>query len=117
MNQELMTLIEQLKENFSYEDISDYQNLLLIIYNSIFLNEDYLTSDLKYKIFETLSTIIHNIQIQKENNINNIDKEQNLEILNQIFIPYYLRDNEVRPRYRMYAHLVKKNQNAKKGKR
>ena len=53
MNEELITIIEQLKNNFSYDDISDYQNLLLIIYNSIFLDEDHLTSDLKYKIFET----------------------------------------------------------------
>lgn len=113
MNQELITIIEQLKNDFSYEDIFDYQNFLLIIYNSLFLDEDHLTSDIKYKIFETLSTIINNIQLQKETN-NNIDKETNLNILKQVFIPYYLQNGEIRPRYRMYRHLVEKNQKHRK---
>lgn len=106
MNQELILIIENLKNNFSYDNISDYQNLLLIIYNSIFLNEDLLTSDIKYKIFEALSTIINNIQIQKNNEKEKINKEEYLELLEQIIIPYYLQNNEIKPRYFMYNHLV-----------
>jgi len=53
----------------------------LIIYNSIFLDEDHLTSDLKYKIFETLSTIISNIQIQKNNEIMTKSVEEYVNIL------------------------------------
>ena len=110
MNQELITIIEQLKNNFEYNNISDYQNLLLIIYNSIFLNEDILTSDLKYKIFEALSTIINNIQLQK-NNENNLNTEEYLDILEQIILPYYMKNNTITPRYQMYSHLTEKGKN------
>ena len=108
MNQELILIIENLKDNFSYDNISDYQNLLLIIYNSIFLNEDLLTSDIKYKIFEALSTIINNIQIQKDNEKEKINKEEYLELLEQIIVPYYLQNNEIKPRHFMYNHLIQK---------
>lgn len=106
MNEELITIIEQLKNNFSYDDISDYQNLLLIIYNSIFLDEDHLTSDLKYKIFETLSTIINNIQIRKNNEIMTKSVEEYVNILEQIIIPYYMRNNNITLRHQMHNHLT-----------
>lgn len=107
MNDELIAIIEDLRDNFLYEDISNYENLLLIIYNSLFLNEDILTSDIKYKIFETISTIIHTIQKQKENNKNKINKEESLILLERLFIPYYLKD-KIKCRYRMYKHLENK---------
>ena len=108
METELIFILEQLKNNFSYNDISDYQNLLLIIYNSLFLEEDNLTSEIKYKIFETLSTIINNITIQKEAEINTINKEDALKLLEKVFIPFYMKDN-ITPRYRMSLHLIDKN--------
>ena len=108
MNEELISILEQLKNNFSYGNIQDCENLLLIIYNSLFLDEDNLTSNVKYKIFETLATIINIIQINKDNEKNKIDKEQNLKLLERIFIPFYLRDNHIRPRYRLLNSLVHK---------
>lgn len=110
MNEELILILEQLKNNFSYGDPSDYENLLLIIYNSLFLDEDNLSSNVKYKIFETLSTIINIIQINKNNEEEKIDKEKNLELLEKIFIPFYMKDNNIRPRYRLLnaiAHRTK----------
>lgn len=108
MNEELILILEQLKNNFSYGEISDYENLLLIIYNSLFLDEDNLSSIIKYKIFETLSTFINIIQMHKDNEINKINKEENLALLEKVFIPFYMRDNNIRPRYRLLNSLVYK---------
>lgn len=90
MNEQLITILEQLKDNFDYDNTTDYENLLLIIYNSLFLNEDSLVSSLKYKIFETISTIVHMIELHKQNVEFTIDKEKNLEILEQVYIPFYM---------------------------
>lgn len=98
MKKELLTIIESLKTDFSYDKISDYQNLLLILYNSLFVYEDELTSDLKYKIYELLSTVINTTE---KNQYYNLDKSQDLtedfKTL-EFLIPMYLRDG-INPRY------------------
>lgn len=99
MNEELLTVINTLKDNFSYDDISDYQNLLLIIYNSIFLYEDELTSDVKYKIYEALSTVISNVELIQKNSTSNCrNKQEDILLLESLIIPYYLKDG-INPRY------------------
>lgn len=95
----LLTTIDSLKKNFSYDDVTDYQNLLLIIYNSLFLYEDNLTSDVKYKIYEALSTIINNIEENQYYNINiQKTKDDDIKLLERLLIPFYLRDG-INPRY------------------
>lgn len=88
MDNELISIIENIKENFNIEDIESYQTLLLIIYNSIFLDEDQLESNVKYKIFETLSNIISKIE-----NYHLINKHQELEteILYDMLVPTHLQ--------------------------
>lgn len=109
MNEQLILILEQLKNNFSYGNNEDYENLLLIIYNSLFLDEDNLSSNVKYKIYETLATFINIIQCNKDNEKFMIDKETNLKLLERIFIPFYLKDG-IRPRYRMFQHLINKEE-------
>lgn len=92
MNEQLIMIIKQLKDNFTYGDIEAYENLLLIIYNSIFLNEDNLTSDVKYQIFEALATVINTINKQKMINIQSIDKKGNIAIIEKTLIPFYMKD-------------------------
>lgn len=92
MNEQLITIIEQLKDNFIQGDTETYENLLLIIYNSIFLNEDDLTSSVKYKIFETLATIINTINQQKMAQEYKINKEENLEMIEKVLIPFYMKN-------------------------
>lgn len=100
MNETLIPAIEILKKDFCYDKVSDYQNLLLIIYNSLFIYEDELTSDVKYKIYETLANIIYNIEDNKyyllEDKIQS--KNDNIKLLEQLLIPFYLQ-NGINPRY------------------
>lgn len=92
MNEQLIAIIESLKDNFTYGDTESYENLLLIIYNSMFLDEDNLTSDIKYKIFETLSTIVDTINKQQVMIKNSINKEDNLTMMEKVLIPFYMKD-------------------------
>lgn len=97
--EELLTTINLLKKDFSYDKISDYQNLLLIIYNSLFIYEDELTSDIKYKIYELLSTVINNIEDNQYYYSSDIrSKEEDIELLESLLIPYYLKEG-INPRY------------------
>lgn len=110
MNEELVRILKSLKEDFSYSDISDYQNLLLIIYNSLFLYEDELTSDIKYRIYETLSTIISNIEKlnhEQGNCCNNAkaNKANDLAVLDYVLTPFYMQ-NGIRPRYRCFQEII-----------
>lgn len=98
MNEQLLATIDMLKKDFSYDEINDYQNLLLIIYNSLFIYEDELTSNVKYKIYELLSTVINNIEEHKYFTSKEEPIEDKIKMLESFLIPYYLQ-NGINPRY------------------
>lgn len=100
MNDELLEMLECLKLNFDSANLEHYQSFLWIIYNSLFLQEDTLDSTIKYKIFETLSSIIDVIALEKSLSINHKNNyAENIEALYREVIPFYLQD-EIRLRHR-----------------
>lgn len=76
--QELSNLFHRLKEEFDPNDIQSCQNVLLVIYNSIFLGEDDLTSREKYQIFALLDKAIESIE-KELNNKNKCNKTSKTE--------------------------------------
>ena len=66
MNQKIINLLTRIKREFDINDINDSQNLLLIIYNSMFIYEEQLNSELKYKIYDVLSYVIDKINRDKQ---------------------------------------------------
>ena len=79
----LNNILKELKVNFSINNIEQYQVLLNIIYNSIFLNPD---EKIKLQIYDTLSFFIEQIELSQQNNI--IDTND----LYNLIVPYYLQD-------------------------
>lgn len=67
----LFELIDILRVNFNPENIEDYQKVIFIIYNSLFLDNEVQAST-KYKIFSLLDTITmlfnNNIMDKEEKN-------------------------------------------------
>ena len=87
-NQEIKDIIIQLEKNFDINNINSYQNILLIIYNSLFIYEDELTSDLKYAINNLLFNIINQINEYNQTTMHN------LEDFYTYLVPYYMQNNQ-----------------------
>lgn len=71
----LFELIDILRVNFNPENIEDYQKVIFIIYNSLFLDNEVQKST-KYKIFSLLDTIT---MLFNDNIINEEEKEEEKE--------------------------------------
>lgn len=62
---ELSLNINTIKNNFNINNIKDYQNILLLIYNSFFIYDNLLTSKIKYELFLLLDNCIKQIEKNK----------------------------------------------------
>lgn len=80
----LNNILKELKINFSINNIEQYQILLNIIYNSIFLHQD---EEIKVQIYDTLSFFIEQIELSQKDKLIDINNLYNL------IIPYYLQDD------------------------
>lgn len=57
-NKKLIEILNRLYLTFDEKDIEDYQKLLFVIYNSMFLDDD-VPQSVKYKIFSLLELVIN----------------------------------------------------------
>lgn len=97
---ELIEIISILQDRFNPADINDYRTSLLIILNSLFLREDDLTSDLKYKLYGLLDTAMDRTEKymnNEEQKIENSKKHEpnTQELVNEIYtkiLPYYMQN-------------------------
>ena len=91
MNQKIINLLTRIKGEFDINDINDSQNLLLIIYNSMFIYEEQLNSELKYKIYDVLSYVIDKINRDKQIKPTNLPNIPTEDLYRQI-VPFYLQN-------------------------
>lgn len=75
----LFEILDILKNNFDTSDVQGYQQLLFIIYNSLFLDNE-VPQSTKYKIFSVLDYLFSNVlnenQKREKNRENQREKEQ-----------------------------------------
>ena len=98
--QELLEIISILQNNFNPTDINDYRTTILILYNSLFLQENNLTSELKYKIYGLIDTAINRTEeyMQHTNNHKENRQIRKEDIINMIYtkvLPYYMQNGIV----------------------
>lgn len=97
---ELIEIISILQDRFNPADINDYRTSLLIILNSLFLREDDLTSDLKYKLYGLLDTAMDRTEKYMNNEEQKIENSKRhepntQELVNEIYtkiLPYYMQN-------------------------
>lgn len=97
---ELIEIISILQDRFNPADINDYRTSLLIILNSLFLREDDLTSDLKYKLYGLLDTAMARTEKYMNNEEQKIEDSKRhepntQELVNEIYtkiLPYYMQN-------------------------
>lgn len=65
-NDSILNIINNLNNNFNINSIEDYQKLLLIIYNELFIYEDISSIKIKYALYSIINSII--TKINKNNN-------------------------------------------------
>lgn len=90
---DIIKIIDKLNNNFNLNDIQDYQKLMFIIYNSIFLEENP-SKAVSYKIFSLLDN-----KIKEFNFLDNIPlqkiEEVSIEDIYNTFLSYRLRQNKI----------------------
>lgn len=82
-DEKIIEYLSSIQDNFDKNNVKDYQNLILIIFNSIFCIPA--SAEVQTKIKEVLITVI--------DSINTTDKSQIIDILYNILTPYYLQDD------------------------
>ena len=65
----LEDLIIRIKNQFDVNDIEDYKDIIFIIYNSLFLNEDKIDTREKLRIFSLIEMAVNQISNNSSNNI------------------------------------------------
>lgn len=65
-NNSILDIINNLNNNFNINSIEDYQKLLLIIYNELFIYEDISSIKIKYALYSIINSIITKIKNNNE---------------------------------------------------
>lgn len=65
-NDSILNIINNLNNNFNINSIEDYQKLLLIIYNELFIYEDISSIKIKYALYSIINSIITKIKNNNE---------------------------------------------------
>lgn len=65
-NDSILNIINNLNNNFNINSIEDYQKLLLIIYNELFIYEDISSIKIKYALYSIVNSIITKIKNNNE---------------------------------------------------